>query len=184
MPGIPLPRLLNSAREIAREIEVLAGCERLWIDTETCNNNLSLIQVLAGNAAPAASDAIVLDVLDQPETIRLFIDRIMVRPSIEKVFHNAGFDVSRLGGDSASNVFCTLRHARDLRRRGCALLPSGLSLKELTEHFGIAEDVFKGEQAGDWGRRPLTERQLQYAAMDVVFLRGVHLRLLDFNDTI
>lgn len=184
MAHVPLPRLIKQPREVAREIERLTECGRLWIDTETCRTGgLSLVQVLADTATENASDALVFDVLDQPALISLVVNRVMLDPSIEKVFHNASFDVPRLGGGEAKNVSCTLRAARDLRRRECASLPESLSLKSLAEHFDVAKDVCKEDQFSDWGRRPLADRQLKYAALDVVLLRGVHLRLLNINQS-
>lgn len=182
MAHVPLPRLIKQPWEVAHEIERLTECGRLWIDTETCRTGgLSLVQVLDDTATANTSDAVLFDVLDQPELISLIINRVMLDASIEKVFHNASFDVSRLGGSEARNVSCTLRAAQDLRRRECVSLPESLSLKSLAEHFEVAKDVCKEDQSSDWGRRPLADRQLKYAALDVVLLRGVHLRLLGID---
>jgi len=182
MAHVPLSRLIKQPWEVAQEIERLTECGRLWVDTETCRHSgLSLLQVLADNAAATVREVLLFDVLNQPELTSLFVNRIMHDASIEKVFHNASFDVSRLGGNEARNVSCTFRSAQDLRRRGCALLPEILSLKSLAEHFDVAKHVCKEEQSSDWGRRPLADRQLKYAALDVVLLRGVHLRLLDID---
>ena len=39
----------------------------------------------------------------------------------------------------------------------------------------------KHEQQSDWGIRPLTNEQICYAAFDAVYLRGVHLQLMQLT---
>jgi ribonuclease D len=151
---------------------------RLWLDTEvadcfTPRPRLSLIQVAT---VPEAENAVVLDVLDQPELVEEFIESIMADRAIEKVFHNASFDLRFLGKERAQNVTCTLKLARSLPKE---LLPvENHKLKTLTEYIVPAADVDKSEQASDWGRRPLRASQLHYAKMDVVYLGLVHQGLL------
>jgi ribonuclease D len=185
---LPLPRVLTDAAEIIDAIESLCGFERLWVDTEVAdwksgNGRLSLIQVLADGVEPHTGEVLFFDVLDRPDIARVFVERIMTEASIEKVFHNAPFDLRYLGDEETTNVFCTYKSARTLASSG-APLPNRLTLKALSEHFGLAERVSKREQTSDWGRRPLTERQLKYAALDVVYLRGVHLGLLGLRDSL
>ena len=184
-PDIPLPRVLDHPQQIADAIESLRGNSRLWLDTEVADwqrngGRLSLIQALPEGAEPHAGSAVFLDVLDRPELTDLFIRQIMMDRSIEKVFHNASFDIRYLGEDSAVNVACTLQAARALPVSRVSL-PSSLSLKSLTEHFGLSASVSKAEQASDWGQRPLSTSQLKYAALDVVYLRGIHLKLLELR---
>lgn len=185
---IPLPQVLDDPLQIADAIAALRGNSRLWLDTEVADwqqnkGRLSLIQALPEGSEPHSGSAIFLDVLDRPELTGLFIRQIMMDHSIEKVFHNASFDKRYLGKDAAVNVICTLQAARALPVSKVSL-PSSLSLKSLTEHFGLAESVSKEEQTSDWGQRPLSVSQLKYAALDVVYLRGVHLKLLELASTL
>ncbi|MEO2036676.1 MAG: ribonuclease D [Planctomycetaceae bacterium] len=180
-----LPQVLDDPQQISDAIVRLRGHSRLWLDTEVADwqlggGRLSLIQALPENSEPNVESVIFLDVLDLPKQTEQFIEEIMMDDSIEKVFHNANFDQRYLGNDSAINVVCTLRAVRALPASQCSL-PSSFSLKSLTEHFGLASDVGKAEQTSDWGIRPLSTSQLQYAALDVIYLRGVHLRLLDLE---
>jgi ribonuclease D len=86
--------------------------------------------------------------------------------SIEKIFHHAAFDVGFLRYRLDTNVdpvFCT---KVAVRIAGVARNPT---LETLTaELLGVTLD--KGEQRSDWSVRPLGERQLEYAARDVLFL--------------
>jgi ribonuclease D len=86
---------------------------------------------------------------------------IMAAPSVEKVFHAAGYDIHCLRRDfgfTFSKIFDTHIAAQLL---GYEQLGLG-ALLEL--QLGIAHS--KRRQRDDWSRRPLDPEQLQYAAMD------------------
>jgi ribonuclease D len=157
----------------------------LWLDTEvadcfTKKPRLSLIQVSHVAEDPQGKQAVVLDVLDQCELVAEFVTKIMSNPRIEKVFHNASFDLRYLGGSQATNVTCTLKMARKMPVK---LLPvQNHKLKTLAEHFMPNITVDKSEQISDWGQRPLTANQLFYAHMDVVYLAQIHQKLLQLQD--
>jgi ribonuclease D len=157
----------------------------LWLDTEvadcfTKKPRLSLIQVSHVAEDPQGEQAVVLDVLDQFELVAEFVTEIMSNPRIEKVFHNASFDLRYLGGTQATNVTCTLKMARKMPVK---LLPvPNHKLKTLAEHFIPNITVDKSEQVSDWGQRPLTAQQLFYAHMDVVYLAQIHQNLLQLQD--
>lgn len=170
---------LTAANDIKALIAKISQAKILWVDTEIAdyksNPRLSLIQVLADSTDATGDAAFLLDVLDQPELAKIFISQIMVNPDIEKVLHNASYDIRFLGNDDAQNVTCTLKMARKIP---AYILPlPNRQLKTLIETLcGIAY-VDKTEQSGDWAKRPLTQKQLEYAKMDSVYLVGVHRRL-------
>ncbi len=170
---------LTAANDIKALIAKISQAKILWVDTEIAdyksNPRLSLIQVLADSTDATGDAAFLLDVLDQPELAKDFISQIMVNPDIEKVLHNASYDIRFLGNDDAQNVTCTLKMARKIP---AYILPlPNRQLKTLIETLcGIAY-VDKTEQSGDWAKRPLTQKQLEYAKMDAVYLVGVHRRL-------
>ncbi|MEG3847028.1 ribonuclease D [Microcoleus sp. herbarium19] len=170
---------LTAANDIKALIAKISQAKILWVDTEIAdyksNPRLSLIQVLADSTDATVDAAFLLDVLDQPELAKDFISQIMVNPNIEKVLHNASYDIRFLGNDDAQNVTCTLKMARKIP---AYILPlPNRQLKTLIETLcGIAY-VDKTEQSGDWAKRPLTQKQLEYAKMDAVYLAGVHRHL-------
>lgn len=172
---------LTAANDIKPLIAKFSQAKILWVDTEIAdyksNPRLSLIQVLADSTDSTGDATFLLDVLDQPELAKDFINQIMVNPNIEKVLHNASYDIRFLGNDDAQNVTCTLKMARKIP---AYILPlPNRQLKTLIETLcGIAY-VDKREQSGDWAKRPLTQKQLEYAKMDAVYLAGVHRRLLE-----
>lgn len=176
---------LTAANEIKALIAKFAQAKILWIDTEIAdykfNPRLSLIQVLADSPDLTGDDrTFLLNVLDQPELAAAFINQIMVNPDIEKVMHNASYDIRFLGNDDAQNITCTLQMARKIP---AYILPlPNRQLKTLIEALCGISYVDKAEQSGDWGKRPLSDQQLKYAAMDAVYLAQLHRRLLDIID--
>lgn len=175
---------LTAAREILSLITEYTTAKTLWIDTEvadykTRNPRLSLIQVLANPEDMTGNSVYLLDVLDKSDVISDFVERIMVNDAIEKVFHNAGYDVKYLGAKKAKNITCTLEMAKKIP---VYLLPlPNYQLKTLATKLCNFHDINKQEQTSDWGKRPLTEEQIEYAYLDCIYLAQVHLRLLELE---
>lgn len=175
---------LTQASEIQAFITEFASRQILWLDTEVADYDtrfpkLSLIQVLAEPNDSAGDNVYILDVFKQPDVIKYFIAQIMANPKIEKVFHNADFDLKYLGGNiQAQNVTCTLKIARKISR--ALLKTSNLKLKTLAKELCNFTDVDEEEGKSDWGRRPLSQKQLNYAKMDTIYLAQVHLHLINY----
>lgn len=93
---------------------------------------------------------------------------VFASPDIRVIFHAAEYDVYVLKRDygyTFANIFDTMVSAQLLGY-------SAIGLAALIEHhFGVK--VPKEEQRSDWSRRPLTERQLTYAAGDVLYLARI-----------
>ncbi len=84
---------------------------------------------------------------------------------VRKVFHAAEYDIFVLKRDCGftfSNLFDTMVSAQLLGYPAIGLAAI------IEHHFGIS--VPKDEQRSDWSRRPLTDKQLKYAAGDVLYL--------------
>jgi S-DNA-T family DNA segregation ATPase FtsK/SpoIIIE len=176
---------LTQPTEIYQQISQLSLSKTLWIDTEiadwyTDKPKLALIQVLADYTDLTGESAYIFDVLDKPDLAVYFINQIMVNSQIEKVFHNAGFDLKYLGKELAQNVTCTLKIARKITKE--VLQTTNLKLKTLAAELCQFSHVDAEEGSSDWGKRPLTQKQLNYAAMDTVYLAAVHYRLLEISN--
>ncbi len=81
------------------------------------------------------------------------------------IFHAAEYDIYVLKRDygyTFANIFDTMVSAQLLGYKAIGLAAL------IEHHFGVK--VPKDEQRSDWSRRPLTERQLNYAVGDVVYL--------------
>ncbi|BAZ83988.1 DNA translocase FtsK [Dolichospermum compactum] len=176
---------LTESSEIYKQIFQLSLSKTLWIDTEiadwyTDKPKLALIQVLADYTDLTGEFAYIFDVLDKPDLAAYFINQIMVNSQIEKVFHNAGFDLKYLGKELAENVTCTFKIARKITKE--VLQTTNLKLKTLAAELCHFSNVDAEEGKGDWGKRPLSQKQLNYAAMDTVYLAAVHRRLLEISN--
>ena len=173
---------LTELKEIEEAIALFSTAKILWVDTEvadykTRKPRLSLIQVLADGGDLTGDRVYLLDVLDKPENADIFINKIIADAEIEKVFHNAKYDVKFLGKKAAKNITCTWEIAKKLPYY---LLPlPNLTLKTLATKLCNCSNISKEEQGSDWGKRPLTEKQLEYAKMDPVYVAQIHGCLLE-----
>jgi ribonuclease D len=177
-------KYLTEAKDIQIAIARYAQAKILWLDTEVADYTskqprLSLIQILDDETDLQGESVVILDVLDKLELIDEFISKIMTNTEIEKVFHNASYDLNLLGKRKTKNITCTLEISRKIPYY---LAPfSDRKLKTLAERLCNFTNIDKSEQTNDWGKRPLTEKQLNYAKMDVVYLAKVHQKLLDLS---
>ena len=90
---------------------------------------------------------------------------IFAAPDICKIFHAAEYDLFVLKRDCSfqfNALFDTMISAQLLGYQSVSL--AGLAKR----HFNL--DLPKDEQRSDWSRRPLTPKQLNYAAADVLYL--------------
>ena len=146
-----MPYLTQTA-DIQVFINQIASVKTLWLDTEvadwqTPNPRLSLIQVLADPNDLAGDAAYILDVLDKPDLVAYFVNQIMANPNIEKVFHNANFDLKFLGKHLAQNVTCTFKMVNKLtkKHRSDRLNVSNKQLKTISVDLCNFSEVDKVE---------------------------------------
>lgn len=159
--------LVSTAECFQDMMERLIPAPRLAIDIEADSlyhyfEKVCLIQISSD------SDTYVLDPLVITKIGELA--PLMSNPSVEKVFHAAGYDVYCLRRDYGfvfANIFDTHAAAQLLGYDFLGL--SALMEKLLGIHHS------KRRQRDDWSRRPLASEQLVYAAMDTHHL----LRLRD-----
>ena len=182
---VAVMQYLTEAEAIRRAIAHYKTAKTLWLDTEVADYQtepkLSLIQILDDSSDRTGEQVTILDVLHQPELVEEFVDKIMLDSTIEKVFHNASYDLQFLS-KKAPNVTCTLKMVANLPYY---LVPlPNRQLKTLAEHLCHFEQVDSTEQTGDWGQRPLSDRQLLYAKMDPVYVAQVHHQLLHLSELI
>lgn len=93
------------------------------------------------------------------------VGEILADPKIEKIFHAAEYDLICLKRDygfTVENIFDTRWAVRLLGYKG-----DGLE-RLLTEKFDVK--VNKKYQKADWGARPLSDEQINYARLDTHYL--------------
>ncbi|MGB3404120.1 MAG: ribonuclease D [Microcoleaceae cyanobacterium] len=175
---------ITQPQQIQAAIERCSMASTLWVDTEvadykTRNPRLSLIQVLANVQDDNPELVYILDVLEYPDLINFWIEQVMSNPHIEKVFHNAKYDQKFLGKSQVKNITCTLEMAKKIPFY--QLPVSNYQLKTLALTLGDFTEIDKQLSQSDWGQRPLTQQQLNYAKMDVIYLKAVHEKLVDLS---
>ncbi|MFZ5564349.1 MAG: ribonuclease D [Thermodesulfobacteriota bacterium] len=97
---------------------------------------------------------------------------VFSNPAVTKVFHGADYDIRSLYRDfgiEVANLFDCEIASRFLGARA-----TGLN-DVVQERFGVALD--KGCRKQDWSQRPLPEKMLTYAALDVRYLVALYQQL-------
>ena len=171
------PTLVYNTATFAEMMAHLRTQSVIAIDTESDSlysyyPKVCLIQIStsAANAktnGATESNQNVVDYLLDPLRFEEFgdLNELLANPVKEIILHAAGNDILTMQRDfgfSFSNIFDTQLAARILGWK-----QSGLA-RLLESHFGISSD--KKMQLTDWGRRPLTPKQITYAQMDTHFL--------------
>jgi ribonuclease D len=160
-PAEPIDlELVTSNRRLEEVIEEQEAHDTYAIDTEFANQRtyyprLSLVQI-------AWPDRVVL--IDP-----FVVDCRLLQPLLEgpalAIAHSAQNDLEVLD----HSLGLRPSHLFDTQIAALLLNSEGLSLQHLTSTMlGVTLD--KAQQNQDWTRRPLTDRALQYAASDVVYL--------------
>ena len=152
---------VETTRALEDLMAVLARSPRVGVDTEAnafhaYRERVCLIQI-STEATDYVVDPLAVDVGPLGD---LFAD-----PGRETIFHAAEYDVSSMKRDfgfAFEAIFDT--------QAAAMVLGSGqVGLAGLVEqYFGIR--LPKGETRSNWGRRPLTPAQLDYAATDTRYL--------------
>ena len=178
---------VTSASEIRSLIAKYTQAKTLWMDTEVAdyqsrNSRLSLIQILDNPNDLSGECTYILDVLEKTKLVDEFIERVMLNPTIEKVFHNSSYDLRFLGKTKAKNITCTYKMAKQIPYY---ILPlPNYQLKTLAIEICNFQDIDKEQQSSDWGQRPLSEEQIEYAYLDCIYLAQVYLRLQELMEQI
>lgn len=168
MPDETLPNfvLITEPDDLARLADVLRQQSLIAVDTESNSLFAYRERVCLVQFSIKVGDGIT-DYLVDPLALEDLapLGPVFADPQIEKVFHAAEYDLlclSRDYGFECNNLFDTMQAARILSR-------NELGLGALLEaYFGVVLD--KRYQRADWGERPLTPSQLDYARLDTHYL--------------
>jgi ribonuclease D len=162
-------RYVDSPAALADAAAALRREPRLAVDTEAASfhryrDRIYLIQL----AAPGHS--IIVDPLAVPDLSA--IGALLADPQIEKVFHDADYDLRVLDRDYGFHA----RRVFDTRIAAQLTGEPAIGLAALLEkHLGVT--LSKTHQKGDWSRRPLPPAMLAYAADDTRHLLELRDRL-------
>ena len=163
--------LITESRALAAFCERQSRAEFIAIDTEFLRDNtywpkLCLVQI-GGPEEEAAIDTLA-EAIDLAPLLDLLRNR-----DILKVFHSARQDMEiffHLMDDLPQPIFDT-----QVAAMVCGFGDS-VGYETIVRKLAGAK-VDKASRFADWSRRPLTERQLNYALADVIHLRPVYKKL-------
>jgi ribonuclease D len=144
------------------------------IDTETMGLNpmrdrLCLVQLSSGDGN-AHLVKIARGQKDAPNLKALLADK-----SITKLFHFARFDIAALYNHFA--VMCEPVYCTKIASRLARTYSGHHGLKDLCREL-LGVEISKQQQSSDWGAGELSQKQMNYAASDVLYLHELR-RSLD-----
>lgn len=164
-PVLPPPTLIADEASLGRLVQELSRHPIVAVDTESNSLHAYRERVCLIQFSTPGDDFILdpIKVKDLQPLAPLFAN-----PAQQKVFHAAEYDIICLRRDyqfDFRNLFDTMSGARSLGwpQVGLAAI--------LETRFGVTMN--KKYQRADWGRRPLTSEQLDYARLDTHFLLGL-----------
>jgi ribonuclease D len=165
--------LITTTEALAALCERLAKSDFVTVDTEFMRENtywpeLCLVQIADTHEAAA------IDPLASGIDLKPLLDLMCENEDVLKVFHAGGQDVEiifNLTGKTPHPIFDT------------QIATMAISQSEQIGYANLVESwlgftVDKGARFTDWGRRPLTDRQIEYAIGDVTHLAQIFPRIL------
>ena len=165
--------LITTTEALAELCERLAKSDFVTVDTEFMRENtywpeLCLVQI--ANTEEAAAIDPLADGIDLTPLLDLMCDN----EDVLKVFHAGGQDVEiivNMTGKTPHPVF-------DTQIAMMAISQSEqIGYANLVDHW-LNITVDKGARFTDWSRRPLTDRQIEYAIGDVTHLSVIFPKIL------
>ena len=165
--------LITTTEALADLCERLAKADFITVDTEFMRENtywpeLCLVQIADDKEAAA------IDPLASGIDLGPLLELLVSNENVLKVFHAGGQDVEiiyNLSGKTPQPIFDT------------QIAMMAISQSEQIGYSNLVESwlgfsVDKGARFTDWARRPLTERQIEYAIGDVTHLSEIFPRML------
>jgi ribonuclease D len=165
--------LITTTDALADLCSRLAKADFVTVDTEFMRENtywpeLCLVQIADSNEAAA------IDPLAPGIDLAPLLDLLCENEDVLKVFHAGGQDVEivyNLTGKTPHPIFDT------------QIATMAISQSEQIGYANLVESwlgftVDKGARFTDWSRRPLTDRQIEYAIGDVTHLAVIFPRIL------
>jgi ribonuclease D len=168
--SLPAPTLVTDQAGLTAMLEALEGARVIGVDTEadaffSYHQKVCLVQVTAGEQDWIVDPLADLDLAP--------MGPMLADPERVKVFHDAEFDILLLGrshGFRLAGLF-------DTRVAAAVLGSTNPGLANVLEaRFGVTLD--KSMQRSDWSKRPLSDKQLDYARMDTRLLPRLFEELL------
>ncbi|WP_276497586.1 ribonuclease D [Pontibacter litorisediminis] len=164
-------KLIDQQEQLQEVVNLLSQNKELALDLEFDQNrftygfNLCLVQI-----ADESGVCYIIDPFTVTNLQPLF--ELLENGSITKIIHHSNNDILLL-----DKLGCRIKGVMDTDVAAKILNYERSSLATvLKEEFNI--EIDKSQQSSNWNKRPLTEAQLQYAAIDVIYLHRIKAKLL------
>ncbi|WP_439880562.1 ribonuclease D [Pontibacter sp. MBLB2868] len=165
-------RLVETDEQLKQAVEELKNSTELALDLEfdqhrfTYGFNLCLIQIADRN-----SNCYIIDPLSITDLQPVF--DLIEDERITKIIHHSNNDILLL-----NKLGCNIKSVMDTDVAAKVINYERSSLATvLKEEFN--KEIDKSQQSSNWNKRPLTEAQLTYAAIDVIYLHRVKDKLVE-----
>lgn len=102
------------------------------------------------------------------------LKKLLTDPNIQKIFHFARFDLAALQHYlkiEIENIYCTKIASKLVRT-----YTDAHGLKSLCDELAGVE-ISKKQQSSDWGNVTISDKQIEYAASDVLYLHKIKEKL-------
>ncbi|UXS31299.1 ribonuclease D [Agrobacterium tumefaciens] len=163
--------MIETTAALAEACTELAKSEFITIDTEFLRETTFWPELCLVQMASPTLEVLVDPLAKGLDLTPLF--ELMANPAVVKVFHAARQDIEiiyHLGGLIPHPIFDT-----QVAAMVCGFGDS-ISYDQLVQKIKNVQ-IDKSSRFTDWSRRPLTDKQLDYALADVTHLRDVYLAL-------
>lgn len=163
--------MIETTAALAEACTELAKSEFITIDTEFLRETTFWPELCLVQMASPTLEVLVDPLAKGIDLTPMF--ELMANPNVVKVFHAARQDIEiiyHLGGLIPHPIFDT-----QVAAMVCGFGDS-ISYDQLVQKIKNVQ-IDKSSRFTDWSRRPLTEKQLDYALADVTHLRDVYLSL-------
>ena len=163
--------MIETTAALAEACTELAKSDFITIDTEFLRETTFWPELCLVQMASPTLEVLVDPLAKGLDLTPLF--ELMANPDVVKVFHAARQDIEiiyHLGGLIPHPIFDT-----QVAAMVCGFGDS-ISYDQLVQKIKNVQ-IDKSSRFTDWSRRPLTEKQLDYALADVTHLRDVYLSL-------
>ncbi|MBC8369365.1 MAG: ribonuclease D [Planctomycetes bacterium] len=163
--------MVCDAESLTKAVEIWTAAGIIGVDTEA-NSFFAYHERLCLMQVSTDSQDWIVDPFALGDDMQI-MSPLLADPNIIKIFHAAEFDLMLIKKDMGVEVkglFDTqvamtfLRH----QKTGLAAL--------IESYYGI--QLSKDEQRSNWGKRPLSDKQIAYARIDTHFLVDVYNKLL------
>lgn len=162
-------RIITSTADLDAACSELSGAPFITVDTEFLRDSTYWPRLCLIQMAPPRGDALIVDPLAGGMDLDPFY-RLMADTGVIKVFHAARQDIE-IFWHAARTVPDPLFDTQ-VAAMVCGFGDS-VGYETIVKRLA-GEQVDKSSRFTDWSRRPLSDKQLRYAASDVTHLRKVY----------